>query len=139
MPFHRRRPPRDDLAHLRAEVARILETVDAATTSRDPQHLAQALAGDALAEIHARLEAYLTAGIRVHPFREDFQVVSGEHLDGDRVRVRLRYRDRTRFLPDQGPAVTADEPVELLLVLDTALDPWRAVTVGQTEAGPGPS
>jgi len=137
--FRRRRARRNDLTHIRGEVHRILETVDAATTSRDPKSLAQALAGEALAEIHARLDAYVLAGISVHPFREDLHVVSSAPVEDDRLRVWLRYRDRTSFLPERGPALTADDPVELLLLVDTGLDPWRAVSIMETEADPGPS
>ena len=137
--FRRRAAQGADLAHVRGELHRILEVVDEATANGDPRGLARALAGDALADVHGRLDAYVLAGISVHPSRDGLRVVASDPVEDDRIRVRLQYRDRTTFLPDRGPAVSTDEPVELVVVVDTRLDPWRAVTITETDAGPGPA
>ena len=45
--------------------------------------------------------------------------------------VRLRYRDRTSFLTAEAPPSTANEAVQLRMVLDGEREPWRVTSIAE--------
>jgi hypothetical protein len=105
--------------------------LDDAATSGNLSRLGQAFAGDALAELKARFTAYQSAGIQVNPFRESLHLEISELAGQGQATVRLRYRDRTSFLTAEAPPSTANEAVQLRMVLDGEREPWRVTSIAE--------
>ncbi len=115
----------------RTELQRILGVLDQAAVTGNLSRLAQAFCGAALAEIQGRFAAYQMAGIQVHPQRESVQVeVESLAAQGPAV-LRLRYRDRTRFVTPEGQAQGAADPVLLRVTLDRSREPWRVSSISE--------
>jgi hypothetical protein len=131
LPGRRKAPAPRSVERIRSEIRRILAVLDDAATSGNLSRLGQAFAGDALAELKARFTAYQSAGIQVNPFRESLHLEISELAGQGQATVRLRYRDRTSFLTAEAPPSTANEAVQLRMVLDGEREPWRVTSIAE--------
>jgi hypothetical protein len=131
IPLRRRAQSPELQSRCRSEVQRILATLDDAALTGNLARLGQAFSGDALSEIRGRFHAYQMAGIQVSPFREALQVEVAPERYSDGPHIRVRYRDRTSFLCSGAPPATANEPVQLSMVLDMSSDPWRVSMISE--------
>ncbi|MHB1575431.1 MAG: hypothetical protein ACYCX9_02805 [Candidatus Dormibacteria bacterium] len=131
MPMRRRAPSSDQLDRGRSELQRAMAVVDDVARTGNLARLGQAFAGDALSEVRSRFHAYQMAGIQVSPFRESLHVELAPARPGGGLQMRVRYRDRTSFLCSGDQPVTANDPVQLSLVMDTTLDPWKVVFIAE--------
>ncbi|MHB1501062.1 MAG: hypothetical protein ACYCYK_07845 [Candidatus Dormibacteria bacterium] len=119
------------LERSRSEIQRAMAALDDAARTGNLARLGQAFAGDALSEVRSRFHAYQMAGIQVSPFRESLHVEVATDRPYPELRVKVRYRDRTSFLCFPAETTTANDPVQLLMVLDTSTDPWRVVSIAE--------
>jgi hypothetical protein len=131
LPKRRKSPDPQLIERTRSEMRRILAVLDDAAVSGNLSRLGQAFAGDALAELKARFTAYQAAGIQVSPFRESLHLEIIEIAGQGQTTTRLRYRDRTSFLTTEASPSTANEPVQLRLVLDGQREPWRVTSIAE--------
>lgn len=115
----------------RSEFTRILAVVDEAAMTGNLARLSQGFGGDALSEIQARFNAYQMAGIQVSPFRESVHLESGRVSGSDRVWALVRYRDRTSFMAAGVPPTSANDPVQIRVIFETAGPFWRLVTLAE--------
>jgi hypothetical protein len=130
MPSLRRRTPDPKLAErVRSELKRVLAILDDAAMTGNLARLGQSFAGDALSEIRARFSAYQMAGIQVSPFRESLNLEVDPNSGSDSARARIRYRDRTSFMCAGAAPTSASDPVQLLVLFDRSIDPWRIVSI----------
>src|SRR5487761_621731 len=128
----RRKAPDPQLTErIRSEMRRILALLDDAAVSGNLTRLGQAFSGDALAELKARFTAYQAAGIQVSPFRESLHLEISDVAGQGLATVRLRYRDRTSFLTTEASPSTANEAVQLRLVLAGLREPWRVTSIAE--------
>ncbi len=129
MPLRRRSSHSELLSRARSEVQRALSVLDDAAMTGNLARLGQAFAGDALSEVRSRFSAYQMAGIQVSPFRESLHLEMLQDKSSGSTRARVRYRDRTSFLCAGAQPTTANDPVQLVVSLDTTQDPWKVVSV----------
>lgn len=130
-PLRRRGPGSDQLDRGRSELQRAMAVVDEVARTGNLARLGQAFAGDALSEVRSRFHAYQMAGIQVSPFRESLHVELAPGRPGGGLPLRVRYRDRTSFLCSGDQPVTANDPVQLALVLDTSGERWKVVSIAE--------
>lgn len=131
LPKRRKSPDPQLVERVRSEIRRILAVLDDAAVSGNLTRLGQAFGGDALAELKARFTAYQAGGIQVSPFRESLNLEISDVAGQGLATVRLRYRDRTSFLTAETSPSTANEPVQLRLVLDGQREPWRVTSIAE--------
>ena len=131
IPLRRRAQSSELPSRCRSELQRILATLDDAAMTGNLARLGQAFSGDALSEIRARFHAYQMAGIQVSPFREALHVEMSPDRFSDGLHLRVQYRDRTSFLCSGAQPATANDPVQLSIVLDTGSDLWRVATISE--------
>jgi hypothetical protein len=131
LPKRRKSPDPHVIERIRSEMRRILALLDDAAVSGNLSRLGQGFAGDALAELKARFTAYQAAGIQVSPFRESLNLEISEVGGQGQATVRLRYRDRTSFLTTEDSPSTANDPVQLLIVIDGQREPWRVSSIAE--------
>lgn len=131
LPKRRKAPDPRLIDRIRSEIRRILAVLDDAAVSGNLTRLGQAFTGDALAELKARFTAYQAAGIQVSPFRESLHLEISDVAGQGLATVRLRYRDRTSFLTTEASPSTANEAVQLRLVLDGQREPWRVTSIAE--------
>lgn len=131
IPIRRRLARPDQLERGKSELQRVMATVDEVARTGNLARLGQAFAGDALSEVRSRFHAYQMAGIEVSPFRESLHVELAPGRPGERLPLRVRYRDRTSFLCAGQAPVTANDPVQLALVLDTTSEPWKVISIAE--------
>jgi hypothetical protein len=108
-----------------------MAVVDEVARTGNLARLGQAFAGDALSEVRSRFHAYQMAGIQVSPYRESLHVEVAPSRPGGGLQLRVRYRDRTSFLCSGDQPVTANDPVQLALVLDTSGERWKVVSIAE--------
>ena len=131
LPKRSKSPDPRMIERVRSEVRRALAVLDDAAMSGNLARLGQAYCGDALTELRARFTAYQAAGIQVNPFRESLNLEISEFSGRSLATVRLRYRDRTSFLNTEAAPSTANEPVQLRMVIDCQGEPWRVTSIAE--------
>lgn len=131
IPLRRRAGSAQIEERCRSELTRILAVVDEAAMTGNLARLSQGFAGDALSEIQSRFKAYQMAGIQVSPFRESVHLEAGRVSGTDRVWALVRYRDRTSFMASGVSPTSANDPVQLRVILETAGPFWRVATLAE--------